>query len=491
MDGQDIYKDIAKRSGGDIYLGVVGPVRTGKSTFITNFVNSMIIPNIQNVYEKERAIDELPQSAVGKTIMTTQPKFVPNEAVKVSINDAEMKIRLIDCVGYVIDGAEGINEDSKPRMVKTPWSEKEMPFDVAAEIGTKKVITDHSNIALLVTTDGSFTDIPRQNYVVAEERVVRELKEYNKPFVIILNSNNPNSEQSVKLQKELQEKYKTRVLLVDVLNMNMGDVTRIFDAVLNEFPVNSIQVKMPRWMQALNYNNSLIVEVVNEIKNVASNIAKIGDFKLNNALFANSENFEPLTESKIILSEGNIALSVEPKPDVFYKILSEQCGYSIANEFELITQIKELSHAKREYDKLKNALSQVEETGYGVVFPDMSEMKLEDPQIVKQGGKFGVKLKASAPSLHIMRVDINTEVNPIVGTEQQSEEMVKYLLSEFENNPQGIWETNMFGKSLHQLVNEGLNNKLYAMPNNTQVKMRKTLSRIVNEGKGGVICILL
>lgn len=491
MENYNIYKDITTRSGGDIYLGVVGPVRTGKSTFITNFVNKLILPNITNSYAKERAIDELPQSAQGKTIMTTEPKFVPNEAVTIDIDDIKMKLRLIDCVGYTVKGASGYEENEKPRFVKTPWSDSDMPFDKAAEIGTKKVITEHSNIAVLITTDGSFTDIDRTGYVEAEERVVAELKQCQKPFIVVLNTTKPESAETKKLAVSLEDKYSTKVLPLNVKDMTENDIATIFNLLLEEFPVNTIQIKMPKWMEALPFSSSLISEIVSEVKLGTEGLEKIGDFKFKKTLFETSENFEPVMDSKIILSEGNITINVEPKPELFYKVLSDECGVKIENDFELINNLKDLSHAKKEYDKLKVALQEVDETGYGVVIPSMDEMKLEDPEIVKQGSKFGVRLKASAPSLHIMKVDINTEVSPIVGTEQQSEDLVKYLLSEFENNPQGIWNTEMFGKSLHELVQEGLSSKLSSMPKEAQNKMRKTLGRIVNEGKGGVICILL
>ncbi len=491
MENYNIYKDITTRSGGDIYLGVVGPVRTGKSTFITNFVNKLILPNITNSYAKERAIDELPQSAQGKTIMTTEPKFVPNEAVTIDLDDIKMKLRLIDCVGYTVKGASGYEENEKPRFVKTPWSDSDMPFDKAAEIGTKKVITEHSNIAVLITTDGSFTDIDRTGYVEAEERVVAELKQCQKPFIVVLNTTKPESAETKKLAESLENKYSTKVLPLNVKDMTENDIATIFNLLLEEFPVNTIQIKMPKWMEALPFSSSLISEIVSEVKLGTEGLERIGDFKFKKTLFETSENFEPVMDSKIILGEGNITINVEPKPELFYKVLSDECGVKIENDFELINNLKDLSHAKKEYDKLKVALQEVDETGYGVVIPSMDEMKLEDPEIVKQGSKFGVRLKASAPSLHIMKVDINTEVSPIVGTEQQSEDLVKYLLSEFENNPQGIWNTEMFGKSLHELVQEGLSSKLSSMPKEAQNKMRKTLGRIVNEGKGGVICILL
>ncbi len=491
MINSNIYSDIAKRSNGDIYLGVVGPVRTGKSTFITNFVNKLVLPNIVNVYDRERNFDELPQSANGKMVMTTQPKFIPSEAVKINVDDVEMKVRLVDCVGYMVDGAEGDKDSDKPRFVKTPWSDEEMPFKDAAEMGTKKVITDHSTIAVMVTTDGSFTEIPRENYVKAEEYIVRDLKNANKPFVIVLNSKNVESEDTKKLAESLTSKYEVPVLPVDCLNLNEEDVSKILDEVLKEFPIESIEVKLPKWMQALPFDSDLIKEVINEIKNLVDVDDKIGDFKLNGTLFENSENFEQITDAKVKLDEGTININVEPKPELFYKVLSKQCGAEITSEYQLINYIKELSHAKTEYDKIKDALDNVNECGYGVVYPKQEDIILEEPELTKQSGKYGVKIKAKAPSLHIMRVDVDTEVSPIVGSQNQSEDLIKFLKEEQETNPNGIWETNLFGKSLQSLIADGVNSKITTMPGDAQKKMRKTLTRIVNEGKGGIICILL
>lgn len=491
MINSNIYADIAKRSNGDIYLGVVGPVRTGKSTFITNFVNKLVLPNIVNVYDRERNFDELPQSANGKMVMTTQPKFIPAEAVKINVDDVEMKVRLVDCVGYMVDGAEGDKDSDKPRYVKTPWSDEEMPFKDAAEMGTKKVITDHSTIAVMVTTDGSFTDIPRENYVKAEEDIVKDLKNANKPFVIVLNSKNVESEETKKLAESLTSKYNVPVMPVDCLNLNEEDVSKILDEVLKEFPIESIEVKLPKWMQALPFDSDLIKEVINEIKNLVDVDDKIGDFKLNGTLFEKSENFEQITDAKVKLDEGTINISVEPKPELFYKVLSKQCGAEITSEYQLINYIKELSHAKTEYDKIKDALDNVNECGYGVVYPKQEDIILEEPELTKQSGKYGVKIKAKAPSLHIMRVDVDTEVSPIVGSQNQSEDLIKFLKEEQETNPNGIWETNLFGKSLQSLIADGVNSKITTMPGDAQKKMRKTLTRIVNEGKGGIICILL
>lgn len=492
MDSYAIYEDIAKRTNGDIYVGVVGPVRCGKSTFITNFVNKLVLPNIDDKYNKTRTIDEMPQSADGKTIMTTQPKFIPNKAVDILVKDSiSLSVRLVDCVGYMINGAEGHTENNKPRLVKTPWSQSPIPFEEAAEIGTKKVITEHSTIVIAMTTDGSFTDIDRENYVEAEEKVVKELKNSGKPFVLVLNTIEPNSDKTFELKDKLSEKYKVPVLALDVANLTTDDIDNIFENVLQEFPLTSLRVKFPQWIQALPFEDEIVQAIVNEAKQLVNNVNKVGEVDVTKTIFNDSEMFEPLTVNEVKMGEGIAKLEVVAKPNLFYKVLSRQCGEDIKNDFELVSYIKQLAVAKVEYDKIKDALKQVEEDGYGVVSPKLEEMSLEEPEIVKQGSRYGVRLKASAPSLHLIKVDVQTEISPIVGTEQQSEDLVKYLLKEFESNPQGIWETNMFGKSLHNLVNEGLNNKLLQMPVEAQKKMRKTLSRIVNEGKGGIICILL
>lgn len=488
----NVYEDIAKRTNGDIYVGVVGPVRCGKSTFISKFVNTLVLPNIKNKYNKERAVDELPQSADGKTIMTTQPKFIPNEAIEIKVKDSvDLKVRLVDCVGFMVPGAMGHEESSKPRLVKTPWSEEAMPFEAAAELGTKKVISDHSTFAIAMTTDGSFSDIPRMNYIDAEEKVIAELKASGKPFVIVLNTNKPTDETTINLAKSLEAKYDSKVLAIDVLNLDNSNVDEIFTRVLEEFPFVSLQVRMPQWMQALKYDDEIIQEVIDQSKLLVDNVTKIGQINQERVVFADSEYFMPIQIKQIKMGEGIATFEVQPKDGLFYKVLSKQSGCDIQNDYQLVGYLKKLSFAKVEYDKIKEALNQASETGYGVVSPTMNEMKLEEPEIVKQGSRYGVRLKASAPSLHIMKVDIETEISPIVGTEQQSEELVKSILKEFESDPNGIWETNMFGKSLHLLVNEGLNNKLLQMPVEAQKKMRKTLGRIVNEGKGGIICILL
>lgn len=492
MENYGLYEDIAKRTGGDIYVGVVGPVRCGKSTFITQFMQNLVVPNIEDKNTKQRTIDELPQSADGKTIMTTQPRFVPSKAAAIRVNDkVDMNVRMIDCVGYLIDGALGHEENQKERLVKTPWSDEEMPFEKAAELGTKKVIDEHSTIGIVLTTDGSITDIPRSSYVKAEERVVSELAAQNKPFVVVLNTKLPKSDDAKKLAKSLETKYGVPVMPMDVLKLNQNNIDEIFEKILLEFPIKSLKIKMPKWMQALSFNHPIVSNVVEEVKKFGENANKIGQIDKTNVAFLESDDFEPVVVSSIKMGEGKVYFEVTPKPGLFYRVLSEQCDTEITDDFHLISYVKQLAHAKAEYDKIKLALADVKEKGYGVVMPNVEDMTLEDPEIVKQGNKFGVKLKASAPSLHIMSVDIETEVNPIVGSQAQSEEMVKYMMSEFEQNPKAIWETNMFGKSLSSLVKEGIDSKITLMPVEAQRKMRKTLGRIINEGKGGIICILL
>lgn len=493
MENFDLYQDISRRTNGDIYIGVVGPVRTGKSTFIAKFMEALVIPNIENKHSKERTIDELPQSAAGKTIMTTQPKFVPNEAASIKINDKiDVRVRMVDCVGYMVDGVQGHQENKKPRLVKTPWSDVEMPFEQAAEIGTKKVITEHSTIGIVITTDGSIgTELERSAYVKAEERVVNELTELKKPFVVVLNCADPSAKDSQKLKNSLAQKYGVPVIALNVVALSIEDINSLLETVLLEFPVRIIEVELPMWMQTLPRDNSIIKEIISCGTELGGSITKMRDYAAGEAFFADSERVNPPRISQISLGEGRIVYTVEPKDNLFFGILSEECGCDINDDYKLMSYIRQAAFAKCEYDKIKGALDDVNEFGYGVVSPTLEQMALEEPEIVKQGSRFGVRLKASAPSLHIMRVDLETEVSPIVGTEQQSEDLVKYLLSEFENDPQGIWDTQMFGKSLHKLVKEGLTNKLVAMPNDAQKKMRRTLTRIVNEGRGGVICILL
>lgn len=490
MNSYNVYKDIAERTNGDIYIGVVGPVRTGKSTFITKVMENLVLPNMVDKNNIERAKDEMPQSGDGKTVMTTQPKFVPNEAVGVSLDDVNCNIRLIDCVGYMVDGAMGHMENEKPRMVVTPWSDEEMPFEMAAEVGTNKIINNHSTFAVMVTTDGSITDIGRDEYIRAEERVVEELKKSGKSYVILLNSAHPNNPETVNLAKLLSTKYSSKVVPMDISTLGVEQINKIFAEVLGEFGVTKIAVKMPEWLNILDFGSDILQGLIGVIKDAVEGIGKINDIPDTVQLSVDGD-FEASVSKSVDLGKGQLTLNIEAKPDLYYRVLSRECGCDIKNEYHLVSYIKQLSVAKTQYDKFKDAIEQVKETGYGVVHPSMEDLTLEEPKMYKSGGKFGVKLRASAPSLHIMQVDIQTEVNSMVGSEQQSEELVKSIMEDFENNPTDIWETKMFGKSLQTLVNEGLQNKLLVMPQEVQNKMRKTLGRIVNEGKGGVICILL
>lgn len=487
----DIYLDIAKRTNGDVYIGVVGPVRCGKSTFIQKFIQNFVLDNIANKHDRARANDELPQASAGNMVMTTKPQFVPNEAVKIKINNTIMSVRLIDSVGYMVDGAVGAFENDKPRLVKTPWSEEAIPFVQAAVIGTEKVIKDHSTIAIAVTTDGSFTDIPRENYVEAERRTIKQLQATGKPFVIILNTSTPEEENVRKMADNMINEYQAPVLVMNVNELNKEDVDKIMTEILKEFPLEVVNIKIPKWLKPLPVDNPTVKEILDTIMESIDDAGRIGEYDTNKILFENSESFEPILNTSVEMGSGAISFEVVPKPDLFYKVLSYSCGMEIKDDYELVNCLKDLTTAKKKYDKISTALDKVNETGYGIVIPTIDEMELKEPEIVRQGGKCGVKLRAQAPSLHIMKVDVETEVSPIMGGYEQSEELVKYLLQEFENNPQGIWQTNMFGKSLESLVNEGLNNKLTSMPVNLQNKLRRTLSRIVNEGKGGILCILL
>lgn len=492
MENIDIYQDIAKRTEGDIYIGVVGPVRTGKSTFIKKFMELIVLPNIGNEYKKERAVDELPQSASGRTIMTTEPKFVPNEAIEINLNgNVKLKTRLVDCVGYLVNNAIGYLEDDTPRMVKTPWSDEEIPFENAAEIGTKKVIVDHSTVGIIVTTDGTITDIPRDEYMYAEERVVNELKELNKPFIMLLNCQNPYDEQSIKLSKELSNKYNTPVMPVNCVELNLEDINMIFSKLLYEFEIEKIEFCLPKWIGVLDNNNILKNDLFNIFKDTFLYSKKLKDIEENYLKLEECDNIKKVFVDEINLGNGKVKIRADLSEDLFYEILSNFTDVAIKDEGELFALVAEYSKIKKSYDKMSFALHEVNEKGYGIVTPGIEDLILEEPEIVKQGSKYGVKLKAKAPSIHMIKISTETEVSPIVGSEKQSEDLVKYLLSEFENDPKKIWESNIFGKSLHELVNEGLQNKLAKMPEDAQCKLQETLERIVNEGSGGLICIIL
>lgn len=492
MTSNDIYSDIARRTDGDIYIGVVGPVRTGKSTFIKQFMEKLVIPNIDSDYRKERAIDELPQCAAGKTIMTTEPKFIPEEAVEVSLeNSGKFSVRMIDCVGYIIPSSIGYFENEAPRMVVTPWFENEVPFNMAAEVGTQKVITEHSTIGLVVTTDGSITDLPREEYEECEERVINELRQINKPFIVLMNCVYPKSEEAVLLAERLTEKYSTPVIPVNCLDLEEDTIKEIMTQILFAFPIKEINIEMPRWITSLKKNHWLRECLFSSIKESASKLLHLRDIKN----FCNElKTVEHVTDSRIIsidLGKGSSVISLNIAQELFFRILGESTGLEIKNESDLLPHISELIKIKKAYEKIACALEEVEATGYGIVMPSSEELRLDEPEIIKQGGKYGVKLKATAPSIHMIKTNITTEISPIVGSERQSEELVLYMLNDFEESPEKIWESNIFGKSLHELVNEGLHNKLFKMPSDARMKLQETIERIINEGCSGLICLIL
>ena len=489
---RSIYHDISERTDGNIYIGIVGPVRSGKSTFISKFMQTIVIPNIESNFRRERAVDELPQSAAGRTIMTTEPKFVPEESVSVRLDEnTYMNVRLIDCVGYIVPSAIGYIENEQPRMVMTPWFDTEIPFNMAAEVGTQKVINEHSTIGLVITTDGSITDIPREEYEEAEKRVIDELNNINKPFAVILNCKEPESAESQALAARLSDEYGKPVIPLNCTEIGEKEVKEILTEVLLQFPVKEICIKMPKWINALEKDHPLKRELFTAIKNAAADIGSVGEIKKITGCMNGEENIEECSIEEIDLGKGAGYINIALKPDLFYKILGETTGLELNDEGDLMPCMIELAAIKKRYEKVKNALDEVQATGYGIVMPDIEELSLEEPEIVKQGGKYGVRLRAHAPSIHMMSADIETEVSPIVGSVRQSEELIRYLLNEFEEDPIKLWESNIFGKSLHELVNEGLRNKLFRMPADARGKLRETIERIINEGCGGLICIIL
>lgn len=492
MTSTNIYSDIAVRTGGDIYIGVVGPVRTGKSTFIKKFMDTLVIPNIPSEYQRERANDELPQSAGGRTIMTTEPKFVPEKGVEITLeNNVAMNVRLIDCVGYIVPSSLGYIENDNPRMVMTPWFDEPVPFNMAAEFGTKKVITEHSTIGLVITTDGSISDIDRDEYAEAEERVIRELEAINKPFIVLMNSMYPNSPEAVATAKEISEKYGVAVKTVNCLEIEEEDIREILSEILYEFPVKELKIKLPLWVTALDSEHWLQKQLYAGLLNSAENLKKVSEISRFAGSVADCENITYCAIDKIHLGDGSAEITADVDRKLFYDILKESTGVEINNEQQLMREILEFSEIKKQYYRFKNALDEVEATGYGIVMPQIDELSLEEPEIVKQGGRYGVRLRASAPSIHMMKANITTEVSPIVGSEKQSEDLVMYLLNEFEEEPTKIWDSNIFGKSLHELVNEGLHTKLSRMPSDARMRLQETLERVINEGCSGLICIIL
>ena len=492
MTDTNIYRDIAARTDGAFMLGVVGPVRTGKSTFIKRFMEKLVIPQIDNTYMKERAKDELPQSGSGKTIMTAEPKFVPENPVNISLaGNTELAVRLVDCVGYMVDGAAGQFEDGEERMVTTPWFDHEISMTEAAEKGTYKVITEHSTIGIVITTDGSICDIPREKYLVPEERVINELKEIGKPFIVLLNCIDPESEQAAETAREISENYGVRCLRVNCLKLEEAGIACIIRSVLEEFPLKSIGLFLPEWLEALPGDNTLREEIFGNILDSCDGVCKIKDCYDSVVKLAQCENISEVTISKSDLGSGNVEVNVCLPRTLYYKTISEQTGIQVNNDGDLISTLAEMSTVKQDYDKLRSALEDVRTKGYGVVMPDSSQMQLEEPQIVRQGGKYSVKLKANAPAIHMMMTNIETEVTPAIGGETASEDIINFLLQGFDGDVNRIWQSNIFGKSLYDIAEEGLTSKIESLPQSAKDKIQETLQRIINEGSGGLICILL
>ena len=492
MQAYDLYRDISQRTQGDVYIGVVGPVRTGKSTFIARFMEKLVLPGIENVHLRLRTQDELPQSGSGRTIMTTQPAFIPGEAVEVTLpSQHRVRLRMVDSVGYLVDGALGTQEGDALRMVHTPWAQEAIPFERAAEIGTQKVIGEHSTIGLVITTDGSVTDLPRENYVQAEARVINELKALGKPFAVVLNTLNPSSAKGEGLRKEIETAYGVPVAALNIAQMEEEDIRGLLEQILGQFPVGSICIQTPEWLGALDENHWLIESLIESLSKGAAQSMHIADTQGLMHQLQENPYLDSLFEKDVDHGSGKVVWQMSLKEGLFNQILAEQCGTEIRSDAHLLSLLRELVAAKQEYDRVEEAIKSVRETGYGLVAPVLEEMSLQEPEIMKQGGRFGVRLRASAPSLHMIRVDIQTEVSPVVGTEQQSEEMIRYLMEGFEQDPKKLWESNLFGKPLSELVREGLSNKLMHMPADTQLKVQQTLEKIINEGNGGMVCILL
>lgn len=492
MTDTAIYRDIAARTDGAFMLGIVGPVRTGKSTFIKRFMESMVIPRIENTYMRERAKDELPQSGSGRTIMTAEPKFVPEDAVAVKLDEStQMSVRLIDCVGYMVEGAAGQFEDGEERLVTTPWFDHEVTMTEAAENGTHKVIAEHSTIGIVITTDGSICDIPREKYLVPEERVITELKNIGKPFVVIMNSARPESAEAMSITKEISQRYDVKCICLNCLSCGEEDISRVIRAVLEEFPLKSVGIFMPEWLDALPDDNELKSQLFSSIFEAAENTVKIKDgYELMESL-SQQENISGVKLEENDLGNGAMNISMQLPRALYYSTISEQTGLTVNNDADLISTLTEMSAVKADYDRLRTALEDVRTKGYGVVMPDSNQMRLEEPQIVRQGGRYNVRLKASAPAIHMIMTDIETEVTPAIGGETASEDIINFLLQGFEGDVNRIWQSNIFGKSLNDIAEEGLYSKIEALPENAKNKLKDTLQRIINEGSGGLICILL
>ncbi|QHE52524.1 stage IV sporulation protein A [Pontibacillus sp. HMF3514] len=492
MERVDIFKDISKRTDGDIYLGVVGAVRTGKSTFIKKFMETVVLPNIQDEGERARAQDELPQSAAGRTIMTTEPKFVPNQAVEVHVDEGlDVNFRVVDCVGYTVEGAKGYEDEDGPRMINTPWYEEPIPFHDAAEIGTRKVITEHSTIGVVVTTDGTIGEIPREDYVEAEERVVEELKEVGKPYIMIVNSVKPHSQETEMLRQELQEKYDIPVLAMSVESMREDDVYNVLREALYEFPVLEVNVNLPSWVMVLNEDHWLRKNYQDAIQQTVQDIKRLRDVDRVVNQFGDYDYIDTAQLSGMEMGDGVAEIDLQAPDHLYDQVLKEIVGEEIRGKDHLLQLMQDFAHAKREYDQVADALTMVKQTGYGIASPSVHEMSLEEPEIIRQGSRFGVRLKAVAPSIHMVKVDVESEFAPIIGTEKQSEELVRYLMQDFEEDPLSIWNSDIFGRSLNSIVREGINAKLSLMPENAQYKLQETLQRIINEGNGGLIAIIL
>ncbi len=491
MDKYEIIKNIAKRSGGDIYLGVVGAVRTGKSTFIKRMVETLIVPNIEDEYEKKRALDEIPQSATGKTIMTTEPKFVPNNTAKIKIDDFTCNIKLIDCVGYMIDKAQGATDENGPRMVKTPWYTEEIPFIEAAEIGTEKVIKDHSTIGIVVTTDGSIGDFERNDYLEAEARVIEELKSIGKPFIVILNSTHPTLPETQRLAESLKEEHKVPVLPISIEAMTEKDMYDILREALYEFPVLEVKINMPEWITILNPDHPVKETYMNAIKESVIEIDKLKDIEHITEHFLDNEMIEKAYLSEVDSSTGIVTVTLTAPADLYNKTLTEIIKIDVKNKADLLALFQEYNVAKKEYDQIKYALKMVKQTGYGVATPSIEDMKLDKPEIVKQGPRYGVKLKAVAPSIHMIRVDVESTFEPIIGSEVQSKELIDYLTKDKDKNPNDIWKSEIFGRSLDSIVQEGIQAKINMMPDNIRLKLQTTLAKVVNKGSNNMIAIVI